>query len=86
MVHHLPVTHPPLLTGCSKSQIEATASIVTIQLTEIVDKSTHQPITENTITLRWGTSDGEVVDEQDFGDQSSILTTLAADGDELLWV
>jgi hypothetical protein len=50
-----------LLAGCSTTQVEATAPTVTIELTEIVDKSTQHPIAENTITLRWETSDGEVL-------------------------
>jgi hypothetical protein len=51
----------PLQAGCSTTQVEATAPTDTIQLTEIIDKSTQSPITENTITLRWETSDGEVL-------------------------
>jgi hypothetical protein len=55
-------------------------------LTEIVDKSKHRPITENTITLRWETSDGEVLDTQEYKSQSSLPTTLTADGTTRLWL
>jgi hypothetical protein len=75
-----------LLASCTNSQADATAPLVTIELTEIVDKSTKQPITENTITLRWETSDGLVLDEQVYTNQSSLSTTLLADGDQRLWV
>jgi hypothetical protein len=75
-----------LLASCTNQPVEATAPLVTIELTEIVDKSTQQPITENTITFRWETSDGEVLDEQVFTNQSSLTTTLLADGDMRLWV
>jgi hypothetical protein len=50
-----------LLAGCSNTQPEATGPTVTIELTKIVDKSTQRLISENTITLRWETSDGEVL-------------------------
>jgi hypothetical protein len=51
-----------------------------------VDKSTQRPITENTITLRWETSDGEVLDTQEYKNQSSPITTLTANGGTRLWV
>jgi hypothetical protein len=75
-----------LLASCSNSQAEATAPLVSIELTEIVDKSTQRPITENTITLRWETSDGEVLETQEYINQSRLSTTLPADGDTRLWV
>ena len=74
------------LTSCFNSQAEATAPLVTIELTEIVDKITQHPITENTITLRWETSNGEVLDMQEYKNQSSLATKLTADGDTRLWV
>jgi spore coat protein CotH len=76
----------PLLAGCSNSQFEATVPTVTIELTEIVDKTTQSPITENTITLRWESSDGDVLDTQEYSNQSSLSTSLLADGDKRLWV
>ena len=76
----------PLLAGCSNSQVETTTHTVTIELTEIVDKSTQRSITENTITLRWETSDGDVLDTQEYSNQASLTTTLTADGDTRLWV
>ena len=75
-----------LVTGCSNTQSETQGPQVTIELTEIVDKSTQRPINENMITLRWETSDGEVLDEQIYTNQSSLTTTLAADDDTRLWV
>jgi hypothetical protein len=74
------------LASCANQLSDATAPLVTIELTEIIDKSTQQPIIENTITLRWETSDGEVLDEQVYTNQSSFSTTLLADGDMRLWV
>jgi len=74
------------LTGCSNSQVEVAAPSATIELTEIVDKSTQRLIAENTITLRWETNDGEVLDTQEYKNQSSLITTLVADGDTRLWV
>jgi hypothetical protein len=47
-----------LQSGCSNQPAEATAPLVIVELTQIVDKTSRQPITENTITLRWETSDG----------------------------
>jgi hypothetical protein len=75
-----------LQTGCSNSQPETQIPQVTIELTEIVDKSTQRPITENTITFRWETSDGEVLDTQEYRNQASLTTTLTADGETRLWV
>jgi hypothetical protein len=75
-----------LLAGCTNTPAEATAPLITIELTEIVNKSTQRPLTENTITLRWETSDGEILDEQVYTNQSSLSTTLLADGDKRLWV
>jgi hypothetical protein len=43
----------PFLDGCSNQQADAIAHLVTIELTEIVNKFTQRPITENTITLGW---------------------------------
>jgi hypothetical protein len=74
------------LAGCTNPQAEATDPLISIELTEIVDKSTQRPITETTITLRWETSDGEVLDEQVYTNQFSLTTTLLADGDQRLWV
>jgi hypothetical protein len=76
----------PLLASCSNTQVEAISPQVTIELTEIVDKSTQRPIAENTITLRWETSEGEVLDTQEYRNQSSLTTMLSADGDTRLWV
>jgi hypothetical protein len=73
-----------LQTSCSNSRPETQVPQVTIELTEIVDKSTQRPIADNTITLRWETTDGEVLDEQVYTNQSSLSTTLAADGDTRL--
>jgi hypothetical protein len=75
-----------ILAGCTNSQDEAIAPMVTIELTEIVDKSTQRPITGNTITLRWETSNGEVLNTQEYKNQSSLSTTLPADGATRLWV
>jgi hypothetical protein len=75
-----------LLAGCTNSKAEAIDPLITIELTEIVDKSTHRPITENTITLRWETNDGEALDTQEYKNQSSLSTTLPADGATRLWV
>ena len=75
-----------LLTGCSNTQSETQGLRVTIELTEIVDKSTQRPINENTITLRWEASNGEVLDTQEYSNQSSLTTTLTADGEIRLWV
>jgi hypothetical protein len=74
------------LASCDNQLPDATGPLVTIELTEIVDKSTQRPITENIITLRWETSDGEVLDTQEYKSQSSLSTTLPADGDTRLWI
>ena len=75
-----------LLMSCSNLQVKTTTPTVTIELTEIVDKSTQRPITENTISLRWETSTGEVLDEQVYTIQSSLSAKLPADGDKRMWI
>lgn len=48
---------------------------------EIVDMTTNLPISYNTITLKLGTSDGQVLDTQEYRNQSRMATRLSADGD-----
>ena len=52
----------------------------TIEITEIVDKTTLQPITHNTITLHWENVQGEMLDTKVLHDQTDLVTTLPADG------
>jgi starvation-inducible outer membrane lipoprotein len=52
----------------------------TIEISEIVDKTSLEPIAHNTITLRWETSAGKLIETQEFQDQPNLVTTLPADG------
>jgi len=52
----------------------------TIEITEIVDKTTLQPITQNTITLHWENVQGEQLEDKVLQDQSDLVTILPADG------
>ena len=52
----------------------------TIEISEIVDKTSLKPIAHNRITLRWETSAGKLIETQEFQDQTNLVTTLPADG------
>ncbi len=58
----------------------------TIEITEIVDQTTLQPVSDNKITLRWKNSAGELIEKQEFHDQADLVTTLPADGKTLLTI
>lgn len=52
----------------------------TIEITEIVDKTTLEPIAHNTITLDWENVQGEQLETKVLQDQSDVVTILPADG------
>jgi len=56
----------------------------TIEISEIIDKTSLKPIAHNTITLRWETSAGKLIETQEFQDQPNLVTTLPADGETRL--
>ena len=70
--------------GCTKQNNNAPQATVMIE--SIVDKATHQPITDNTVTFRWETATGKVITTEKYEDQSNLSTTLLADGRTRLWV
>lgn len=71
-----------------QNPFEATAETVqaTIVITKIVDKATQQPIDTNTITLRWETPTGEVINTETYRNKSRLTTTMPADGSVRLFV
>lgn len=52
----------------------------TIEITEIIDKTTLEPILHNTITLDWENVQGEQLETKVLQDQSDLVTILPADG------
>ena len=77
----------PLLSSFSELQSNPTTiPQATVELTEIVDKATQLPISENIITLRWETSNGEVIEEEIYTNQASLQTSIPADGNTRLWI
>ena len=58
----------------------------TVVIESIVDKTTRQPITNNTVTLRWETVAGELIATEKYEDQTTLSTTPLADDRTKLWV
>ena len=74
------------LLSCGNPQPEATVPQVTINITEIIDKESRQPLDNNTITLRWETPDGKLIDTEQYEGRSSLTTILPANGSLRLFV
>jgi hypothetical protein len=58
----------------------------TIEITEIVDKTTLQPISHNKISLRWENVQGKLLETKELQDQTDLVTTLPADGKTFLTI
>lgn len=51
--------------GCAEKQSQEELIATKVEITEIIDKTTHMPITNNKINLRWETEDGELIYTED---------------------
>lgn len=51
--------------GCTEKQSNEELIVTKVEITEIIDKTTRMPITNNTINLRWETEDGELIYTED---------------------
>ena len=74
------------LTSCATTQTTENTPQATIHLEKIIDKETLQPLEKNTITLRWETPDGEVLNTEQYEDQESFSTVMPADGSVRLFI
>ena len=75
-----------ILTSCADPQTDENVPQATIHLEKIIDKESQQPLENNTITLRWETPEGEIINTEQYKDQESLSTALPADGSVRLFI
>ena len=66
--------------GATNAQTTENVPQASIHLEQITDKESQQPIENNTITLRWETPDGEIINTEQYINQESLSKVMLADG------
>ena len=75
-----------ILTSCANTQTDENGPQATIHIEKIIDKESREPLKNNTITLRWETPEGEIINTEQYKDQESFSIALPADGSVRLFI
>ena len=75
-----------ILTSCGDSQTDENIPQANIHIEKIIDKESRLPLEYNTITLRWETPEGEVISTEQYEGESSLSTSVIADGNVRLFI
>ena len=75
-----------IISSCANPQTDENVPQATVHIEKIIDKESGEPLTNNTITLRWETPDGEIIKTEQYEDQESFSIALPADGSVRLFI
>ena len=75
-----------ILASCADPQTDENVPQATIHIEKIIDKESREPLKNNTITLRWETPEGELINTEQYKNQESFSIALPADGSVRLFI